>query len=206
MCGGKGEGHRKRVGREAEEIRGRKWRGTKRFCVTTQADGEGYRQPRRSQRSFRLASAAVCHCMLEGSSRPPQASGTTWSTTYPGRPRGYPVRLKNSRRARGLRRIRPCPAPGPFIDARWLCTTGPWVPALRWRAHPGAAASQAARTAATALRPITPQSASCSQTLRPFIFSARNLYRANPSTNAALHSLECQHGSKEESRARGKAG
>jgi hypothetical protein len=36
-------------------------------------------QPLRSQRSFALAAALVCHCMLLGASAPPQASGRTWS-------------------------------------------------------------------------------------------------------------------------------
>ncbi len=31
--------------------------------------------------SLILASAAVCHCIFEGTSAPPHSSGTMWSTT-----------------------------------------------------------------------------------------------------------------------------
>jgi hypothetical protein len=42
--------------------------------------GSSYRvQPFVSHRSFAFASALVCHCMFEGASGPPHASGTTWS-------------------------------------------------------------------------------------------------------------------------------
>lgn len=49
--------------------------------------GQGWRdgaQLFRSQRSLALASATVCHCMLLGTSSPPQASGITWSTIHLG--------------------------------------------------------------------------------------------------------------------------
>jgi hypothetical protein len=39
------------------------------------------RQPLRSHRSLALASGTVCHCIFLEASGPPQASGTTWSTT-----------------------------------------------------------------------------------------------------------------------------
>ena len=40
-----------------------------------------HRHPSRSHLSFALASPTVCHCMLLGSSAPPQARGLTWSIT-----------------------------------------------------------------------------------------------------------------------------
>src|SRR4029077_260259 len=45
----------------------------------------GYRaQAFVSHLSFALASRIVCHCRLETASGAPQASGKTWSLTYPG--------------------------------------------------------------------------------------------------------------------------
>src|SRR5207247_11014247 len=57
--------------------------------------------------SLAFACPLVCHCMFPGVSEPPLASGVTWSTTWPGRPCGYPVRLMNSRLADSLRLILP---------------------------------------------------------------------------------------------------
>jgi hypothetical protein len=44
-------------------------------------DNLAHRQPLRSNLSFALAAAVVCHCMLLGLSAPPQARALTWSTT-----------------------------------------------------------------------------------------------------------------------------
>ncbi len=42
--------------------------------------------------SFAFAAWTVCHCMFDGSSRPPCLSAWTWSTTYPGHaPCVFPV-------------------------------------------------------------------------------------------------------------------
>jgi hypothetical protein len=57
----------------------------------------------RSRLACALPSAFVCHCMLYGASSPPQASGTLYSTTYPGRPLGYPLSIWNVRLAARLR-------------------------------------------------------------------------------------------------------
>ncbi len=37
-----------------------------------------------SHLSLAFAASTVCHCMLDGSSRPPLFSALMWSTTYPG--------------------------------------------------------------------------------------------------------------------------
>src|SRR5262245_88253 len=74
---------------------------------------EHYLQPARSHLSFAFAAAVVCHCMLEGESGPPQASGLIWSTTYPGHaPLVFPVEgqgcdVSNECFAEVLRAIRP---------------------------------------------------------------------------------------------------
>ena len=58
--------------------------GTGEYTVGDPREGiDGYfvPHPARSVLSLAFAAAVVCHCMLDGASAPPQASGFTWSTT-----------------------------------------------------------------------------------------------------------------------------